>query len=412
MRPTTAMTNTARHLALIRRSLPVMTMLGCVLLLAGCGGGGSGGGDGSSNTGNARASGKVVKGLLANAAVEVRPLSNGVAGDAIASARTDNDGRYSVRLPATANPPFLLEVRSDATTRMRCDLLEGCGPANGDKGDANKNGTTDFGEWGPAPSMTLTALASTREMLAALDVTPFTDLAARHAATAPQGRDSISTELTHSQTARALGLQTSLGSLQAFDIFAPPTSATLEQWHYSLLCAAIASVAARDAGAAAVGAVLEDFADRFADDGGQFRLKESATPGLTLEGLFTAAQGLAQRLKPDAAAFFTTRLAELQQAGTGDFTEATPDSTAGQETLAKVDAFLADWRQWRGEFPLPEAGLPLDVARSQSFQPDLDAHWVLARSLASLSSVAPTTTQSRSDPVRPKRASRRPSPPC
>jgi hypothetical protein len=374
------------------RRRPLAATLSLLALLTGCGGG-SGGGGGDTGSSGSRAGGNVVKGLLADAVVDVRPLVNGVAGAVIASVRTDSSGRYLATLPGDASPPFLVEARSDSTTRMRCDLLPGCGPANGDKGDSNKNGVTDFGEWGPAPALTLTALASTRDMLASLDITPFTHLAARHAATAPQGQDAVSAELTLSQTARALGLQTSLGSLKAFDIFAPPPDATLEQWHYSLLCAAIASVASTEAGISTLGPTLGDFAQGFAADGGQFRLKDGATPGLSLEGLFTVAQSLAQRLKPEAATLFSTRLAELQQAGDGDLTDATPDSSAGQETLAKVDAFLADWRQWRTEYPLPDAGAPLNVVRTDSFQPDLDAHWVLARSLAALSTVAPQTTQ-------------------
>jgi hypothetical protein len=363
-----------------------------VVLLTGCSGGGGGDDDPPSDD-RSQASGSVVKGILDQAIVTLRPLSNGAAGDAFDSVRTDSQGRYSVRFPADAVGPFLLEASSDASTRMRCDLNQGCGPANGDAGDTNKNGITDFGEWGPAPPLTLSALASTRTMLEGMTITPFTHLAARYAATAPQGQDAVSAEVSYSQISRALGLQTSLGTLRAFDLFAPPATASLEQWQYSLLIAAIASVAVGDAAIAGLGSTLSGFAGDFAANGGQFPLKKSDVPKLSIETLFTSALSLAQRVKPEAAPLFSLRLEETRQGGVGEFTQARPDASAGQETLTKVNSFLAAWRQWRMELPLPEDGPPLADTQKTTFQPDLDAHWTLTRALAAVSPIAPQTTQ-------------------
>ncbi|SEK80964.1 hypothetical protein [Ectothiorhodospira marina] len=102
--------------------LGVPSVIASAVLLAACGGGGgSSGGDTTTQT--ATVTGVAAKGLLLGAQVEA--CADMECREIVAETKTDDDGRYQLRLPVDEH--FVIRVRHTEHAQMICDLPQGCG---------------------------------------------------------------------------------------------------------------------------------------------------------------------------------------------------------------------------------------------------------------------------------------------
>lgn len=377
-----------QHPAPTRLSLwqfPLMLLLG--FLLAAC----------DSNGSNAAAppppviaTGNVVKGTMANASVSLYNVAAGSKGSLIASATANAAGEFTLSVPSSETGPFLLEASATSTTQLRCDVWEGCGSNAGSPDDKNLDGLINFGENYPSPSLTLTAIVADANAINALSITPLTHFASRFAGSFPQGWDSLSTAIAHSQLSNLFGFGSDLSGLKAFDITQPaPAGVTLDQWHYSLLTAAFAAVASGGPASSELGAWIDQEAGSFALQNGQLLALSDDSGALSAEALVTYARALANHLNPAAEPFFARLQLLLAAKAPGQLTDAQPNAGIGNATLDNVNAFLDDWRTWRDDLPLHAQGTPFADSAQPQYQDYLQAQWTLTQVLASASQYAP-----------------------
>lgn len=121
---------------LLTRITRTLSIFSLALILSACGGGGST----SSQAGNNKSiSGSAIKGVIDQGIVNAYELRNGEA-FFLLSSRTNNRGDFSLSTTTPSDTPLILELRTDAHTRMKCDLPAGCTtPSSGDH--------VDFGQW-------------------------------------------------------------------------------------------------------------------------------------------------------------------------------------------------------------------------------------------------------------------------
>lgn len=125
-----------------RKALPIAIL---TTLLAACGGGSSD--SGTSNIAPAVTEGTITgtasKGILQKAIVTAYKISDGKKGEKLGTpVMTGDNGEYSLKISGYAGA-VLLEMTSDANTKMLCDIPAGC------------ESTTDFGKPVSAAGLTL-----------------------------------------------------------------------------------------------------------------------------------------------------------------------------------------------------------------------------------------------------------------
>lgn len=367
---------------------PLALLLTLMLVLAGCDNGG-----GKHHDGGIPAvvvTGNVVKGILTSADISLYAVTDGEKGVLITHTTSNDLGEFTLTVPGTETGPFLIEATSNDGSRLRCDVTAGCGDTNaGGADDLNGDGHTNFGEFYPAPDLTLTALASDANSIGQLSVTPLTHLVARYAGTFPQGWDTLSIALAYSQLSNLFGLEADIASLKSFDLTqAAPATITPEQWRYALLNAAFAALADDGAASPALGDWLDGIANTFAQQSGQLLARHDDAGPLSAEDIALAARALGAHQNPATDAYFARLLLTLRALEPGELTHARPSPGIGNATLDNVNAFLDDWRTWRDDLPLHASGTPFSDTQAD-FQEYLQAQWTLTQVLASASQYAP-----------------------
>jgi len=115
--------------------------VGVALLMVGCGSGTSNNGEQLVEEEGILLAGRVVKGIMSHATVELYRLNkNGTQGEKVASTETDGFGDYLLLLPEGIYSPVVLVVKPSGNSKMKCDVSVGCIDADGN--------SVSFGDWG------------------------------------------------------------------------------------------------------------------------------------------------------------------------------------------------------------------------------------------------------------------------
>lgn len=217
-------------------------------VLLACGGGSAEEGDaGNQNAQTAQfdsgitLTGRAVKGVIKSGIVNAyviesnagRYLSRSSA--AVAPVRTDSDGYYSLVVPSEfSGSQFLIEVTADETTRMVCELADGCGDAS----------STRFGEAFPLTEDF--ALSSVSKPINASSdnvahVTPYTHMVRVKAEAGIDGMSEDEIEQSVSEVEAMLGLSAQSIYAEPVDLTSDQElrTATFDQLEVALLSAAI-----------------------------------------------------------------------------------------------------------------------------------------------------------------------------
>ncbi len=260
------------------------------LLLSGCfhdgsSGGGVLGGD-DSTTSSAKLSGVVSKGIVKNGVVYAYPIVNGVVQPlAVATTTTDNEGRYSLTLPASYNGPvnIVIAPANDGSSRMVCDVRPTC----------TENGQTyNFGADMPY-TFSLEAVVPEAKPGQAISasVTPLTTMASELAKSRGLSKEVISQ--ANEKVANLLGVPDLLG-IEPTDItdeneLASPNEPA-EAVKYGYLSAAITQMAVDNG--QSIDEVLNTLTQNFVANGGELVVKESQnTPTvISLDDILSAGQ--------------------------------------------------------------------------------------------------------------------------
>ncbi len=235
-----------------------LLVLSTLIIVSACGGGGGGGGRsddgglvGGSDPGamQAQVGGNAVKGIVIKGnvtAIELDSAGNNLR--VVGTATTDSDGGYNLTLDSSyQGGPIEIVVSNGPETTMVCDVVPDCGDRTDGLTDSNDPLVNNFGEEYKPANLFMTAMlgdAQNGETIA-IQVTPYTHMAARRAKSAPLTSASI--DSANSEVSVLLGgidiLRTSpvditnpasLQNANAFDII------------YSGLAAAIAKQALPD----------------------------------------------------------------------------------------------------------------------------------------------------------------------
>ncbi|MBL4867602.1 MAG: hypothetical protein JKY67_14645, partial [Pseudomonadales bacterium] len=238
--------------------------------------------------GDARAiSGAAIKGVIRNGLVSVYAISDGVLGTVLGSGSTDTNGDYRVYIEASYDGPIQIVItpKTDSDSEMVCDAADGCGSYDASSPlDLNANGLIDFGEaFILSNNFELSAVVpASNHSEVTVNITSITHMAARYAAGLSNGLHSDGIDAANSQIARLFNLSGDLLSLSPTDLTNPSARANANQNDliYSLIAAAIASLADSDT----LIDQINQLAQNFADHNGQLIMNGSDTE-ITLEDL-------------------------------------------------------------------------------------------------------------------------------
>lgn len=304
----------------------VLSLAMLSLALGACGGGGGGVG-GSPAPVSSTISGSASKGTLKNAVVTAyKVTADGKKGDKLGDTRTDNKGVYSLTVSGYTGP-VLLEMTTDAASRMTCDIPAGCG------------GSSRFGD-DVAVAMTLSSVLSNVQGGAVTSaITPFTHLAARRALANGLTKAEIEKDLT--QVAAIFNLS-DLNATQPADVTTASTAAaSLDAQRYALLNAAIGQLAGAPGG---VNAKLDQLEAQIEAHNGQLVNMSTGGAVVDLEDVLTAAKTVATSTEAvgNLGPLVSTVVSEDLQTAIGKggaITTAAGTPLAGADDIAKVKAF-------------------------------------------------------------------------
>lgn len=213
-----------------------------------------------------RVAGAAVKGVIRQGLVTANRLVSDKSGtyqlDRLATkpVRTDNDGRYELRLRGQAEGWALVELTADASTRMVCDVVPACEQASGE--------TVAFGQPFQLDSAIVLRGAGdlTRD---AIYLTPLSQLAIALAERATNGYSPESLQAAYQTVENWFGL--SAGALR----LAPPDLTQLDQagdvsadaLQVAVMNAAFLAVVNNNARWSSLGDVLDDMAGQITQTG-------------------------------------------------------------------------------------------------------------------------------------------------
>ena len=306
------------------------------------GGGGSSSTDGdTSSFSSATTSGTAAKGILNKGVVtavelgsdqtELRTLNTTV---------TDEKGTYALTIPASyTNGPIKVSIISDADTEMKCDISSGCGTRADDITDANSNTTVDFGEWYKpgADNIQMSALVASAASGASLavNVTPFTTMAAKRALSEPT-LDADAVANANSEVSALLGVN--VLTTKPVDITNLESDATSNEIAYAALAAAIAESATKDTnGVPDINAAIEALATGFED--GTISSTELQEIGTNAGTIFTAA-GVTD------TSGVVSALQDTATDANGADIDPEPADSATVSNVDKAKALVADFRSY------------------------------------------------------------------
>ena len=337
-------------------SLTVATL---ALSLGGCGGGGGGGSAPSvsdlsnlSGTSGVSMNGTAAKGIIKSGNVIAEELdSSGTALRTVGNATTAADGSYAINVNSDyEGGPIQITISADANTEMKCDIPVGCGTRSDDIPDTNTS--IDFAEWYKPGSLTMTALvaeAATNDTIN-VNVTPYTDLAARRAK-ASGTLDATAVYNANSEVSNLLGGIDILNT-KAIDITDARaiSGSSPTEIAYAAFGAAIAALADASQGAPDIDGVLQTLSDSFA--GGTIAADDSGSANdaqvISLQELIDEAEGaFTQAGITDTSSVLASLQASVVSANAGNgIIDPEPSSTAGSAALTKVKALIGDVRTW------------------------------------------------------------------
>lgn len=326
------------------------------LALSGCGSGGGNDKDPTSGVSGVSLDGTVAKGIVKGGNVVAEELaSNGSVLRQIGSATTDASGNYSIDVSNDyEGGPIQVTITSDTNTEMKCDIPIGCGTRS--DGIFDTSLVIDFGEWYKPGDFTMTALVAeaAKDDQIAVNITPYTDLAARNAK-ATGNIDAAAIYNANSAISNLLGGIDILNT-KPLDITdaAALNGGTPIQIAYAAFGAAIAALADASGGNPNLTAALEKLAASLAsgkiaaddsgssDDDDKFSLKEILDGSSAVFGHVgvTDNTGVLDDLQGDI-----DDAEDTDGDGVADL-EAKPSDSAGDATLTKVKTFVSDLRTW------------------------------------------------------------------
>lgn len=296
-------------------------------LLVACGGGGGGG---SSQPASTQLSGTASKGIFDNAVVTAFAVTSGNKGAQLGQTRTDATGQYSLALNSHTGP-VLLELSTDADSRMICDVPAGCG-------------AVAFGAPVTLPvGFTLRSALPQGGGTVKAAITPFTDLATRLAASGSGGLSTTSISSAMNQVADLFALPP-LTSTQPVDLTAANLGPDGNAQRYALLNAAIAQLA--NGNPADLAGKLDGLAAALLAGNGQL-VNDTTDPAVTtdlasvLQAALTVSQApsVAGKLSPVVAVIIDEGLTTAVAAGETP-TEASGTGSTGGSGLALAKAFI------------------------------------------------------------------------
>jgi len=310
-----------------RKALPIAILTS---LLAACGGGSSD--SGTSNIAPAitesTITGTASKGILQNALVTAYKITaDGKKGDKLISATTNTDGAYSLKVSGYAGA-VLLEMTSDANTKMLCDIPAGC------------ESTTDFGKPVSAAGLTLQTVLSELKATNKTAITPFTHLAAKYAEQKGYNKANIEAALT--QIADLFNLP-ALNETTPVNAAGDLSNATTTEQQYAVMNAAIAQLAGK---VSDISAKLNALSVEINAKNGQLQSSEAGTTNTKLDladvlaaaDIVLASPQLKNKVSSGIKTLLANQLAIAKQ--TQDVTKATPSAGVDLNDLAKAKAFV------------------------------------------------------------------------
>lgn len=301
-------------------------------LLTACGGGGSG--DSTSTpapiTTTSTITGTASKGILQQAVVTAYKITaEGKKGEILSSTTTDGAGAYTLIVKGY-NGAVLLEMTSDANTKMICDIPTGCG-------------SVAFGN-PTATTLSLQTVVPELQANTKTAITPFTHLAAKYAESKGFNKTSIETAL--GQIADLFGLP-DLNTTTPVNAAGDLGSASITEQNYAIMNAAIGELAGNMAN---ISAKLAALSAEINSKNGQLQSSKAGTSNtkLDLADVLDAAQkvSLSAKLKNVHAGIKTLLANQLALARQNhDDTHATPGTGAGATDLAKAKLFVSSASQ-------------------------------------------------------------------
>ena len=299
------------------------------VLLAACGGGGDD--DGVSTVApvvtEATITGTAVKGVLQKAKVTAYKVVNGKKADKLAEATTDDNGAYTLKVSGY-NEAVILEMTTDASSKMLCDIPAGC------------EGDVTFGSAVSTNGLVLQTVLGELKATNKTAITPFTHLAAKFAEGKGFNKTNIETALT--QIADLFGLP-ALNETTAVNPSGGLATANTAEQQYAVMNAAIAQLAGK---VADISAKLNALSAEINSKNGQLQSSEASGKNdkLDLADVLAAAKAVAESNQFKNAvnsAVKTLLAAQLELANKSqDVTTAAPTNGAGLNDLGKAKAFV------------------------------------------------------------------------
>lgn len=304
-------------------------------LMIGCGGGGS---SSPAATTPSKVGGTAAKGIVQQGIVKAYMLTTtGVAGStAVGNAITNNDGTYSLELSSDydGTSALLLELTSDdATTKMVCDALNGCGT------------TARGGLLTPPAGFKLNTIIPAVSSSSTVDaqITPFTHIAAK---SIQNSGDSSSSNIaaTTSKINQLVGTNILKTVPVNINDSAALSGADANQQRYTVMLAALAEQAFKDNNLVDN---LEAFANDFSADG-----DFGDTGGLVVNDFLAAANAevtnSAADLNDAVEASLTqhTTIIAAQTNTNGEF-QPTETTGTGESDVAKAKSLITEVRTWK-----------------------------------------------------------------
>jgi len=347
--------------------------IAAALGLSACGG--SSGGSSSSGASASTVSGTASKGIIIGGLVSAYLFDTSGAPEetAIATAVTDENGDYSLSIPAEhdGKPIYIVIDDNDGAASMKCDIAGGCDNDGDGVVDAVFGANLEL----DADELTMSAVLPESAASVSVNITPLTTVAAEVAKVAileDPTNDFIVQEAisnANSQVAERFGLSGDVTQFEIVDLTDPEEVAdTLgdtegdEAVQYAAINAAIISAVQSDSAAdVSIDDAIANFAAEYVGNGlttnstdatltdlgdiledAQLVLTEVTEDINDLEGDFTEALADLGDLGDDIAEE-KTDADEEESSDTGEQGTASP--TAGATNLAKVKAFVEELRE-------------------------------------------------------------------
>jgi hypothetical protein len=341
-------------------------------LLAGCSSSSDNGAPTSLPT---TASGVAIDGIIKHALVAVNELDeSGNVIRQVASATTDDNGRYSVTIGANYGGGVLdFVMTGDASTTMVCDVLTGCGQRNDSIPDPNGNTTVDFGEEMNVEGLEMEAIigkATVGETLS-VSITPYTTAAGKRARAA-SSLDAAAANNANSAISNLLG-GLDIVNLEPLNLTDPQALAapgvTREQITYAVLASAIGKLAFDASGNANVDS-LKAALDKLATSvsGDAISAAGTSTP-FSLQDIVAAAMTQFPAGQSDQTGVLTqlqNQITTATAAGGNGLVAVVANANAGDPDITKAKMLVREIRTWG-------VGLTNPGAAADAFGAHLDA---------------------------------------